>query len=39
MRLNRKPANSYGRKKQFTKTAASIHSRNLVKPMRGGYRL
>lgn len=38
-RGNRKPANSTRQKKQFTKTAQKINGRNLVKPMRGGYRM
>lgn len=36
---NRKQANSKGYKKQFTKTAKKLHTRNLVRSMRGGYRL
>lgn len=36
----RKPANSKGQKKQFTRTAMKVHPKNnLAKPMRGGYRL
>lgn len=36
---NRKPANSKGYKKQFTKTAKKTHGKNFVRSMRGGYRL
>lgn len=36
---NRKPANGKGFKKQFTRSAKKINGKNLVKSMRGGYRL
>lgn len=36
----RKPANSQGYKKQFTRTAMKVSRANLrAKPMRGGFRL
>lgn len=37
---HRKPANSTGAKKNFTRTAMKTHVRNIqAKPMRGGIRL
>lgn len=36
---NRKPVRGKKAKRQFTKSAMKIHGKNLVKPMRGGYRL
>lgn len=37
---NRKPSNSKGSKRHFSKTAQKTHPRNLMnKPMRGGIRL
>lgn len=37
---NRKPANSVGHKKMFTRTAGHTHGKNLrAHPMRGGFRL
>lgn len=38
--VHRRPANSVGYKKQFTRTAGMVHKVNLrSKPMRGGFRL
>lgn len=40
MRGHRKPANSRGYKKMFTRTAGMVHKKNLrAKPMRGGFRI
>lgn len=36
---HRKPANSKGYKKSFSRSAAHVHGKNMVaKPMRGGFR-
>lgn len=37
---SRKPYNSKGAKKSFTKNALRVHKKNIIsKPMRGGIRL
>lgn len=38
--VNRKPANSKGHKRSFTRNAMKTHKKNFqAKPMRGGIRL
>lgn len=40
MSFNRKPANTTGHKKSFTRNAMKVHKKNIIaKPMRGGIRL
>lgn len=41
MGFNRKPANSRGHKRSFTRNAMKVHKKNApyARPMRGGIRL
>lgn len=35
----RRPANRRKDKKSFTRNAVKVHTKNIVKPMRGGFRI